>query len=116
MEANTAAAPDEFEVAINRRVSRRYPIRQDVRYRLLDGEVAGAGSTTDISSNGVLFTTERSLPTGRVVEISVNWPARLDANCGLKLVASGRVVRSDGRQAAIRFGKYEFRTRYISEK
>src|SRR3954454_12630398 len=101
MEAKPAAAPDEFDVAMSRRGSRRYPIRQDVRYRVLDSEAAGpgAGTTTDISSNGVLFTTERSLPMGRVVEVSVNWPAQLDANCGLKLVASGRVVRSDGRQA-----------------
>ena len=48
---------------------------------------------------------------GRMVEISVNWPARLDGTCALKFVASGRVIRSEENRAAVRIERYEFRTR-----
>lgn len=48
---------------------------------------------------------------GRMVEISVNWPARLGGSCPLKFVATGPVVRSEPDKAAIRIEKYEFRTR-----
>ena len=64
-----------------------------------------------MSSGGVLFTTERELLPGRLIELSVNWPARLDGVCPLQFVAMGRVVRSDGARAAIRIERYEFKTR-----
>jgi len=59
----------------------------------------------------VLFTTEDKLPLGKTVEVSVNWPAKLDGGCPLKFVATGRVVRSDAGIAAVRIERYEFRTR-----
>jgi len=46
-----------------------------------------------------------------MVEVSVNWPARLDGICALQFVAMGRVVRADGDRAAVRIERYEFRTR-----
>jgi hypothetical protein len=46
-----------------------------------------------------------------MVEIAVNWPARLDGRCLLQLVATGRVVRSNGEAAAVRIERYEFKTR-----
>jgi len=49
-----------------------------------------------------------------MVEISVNWPARLGGTCLLKFVATGRVVRADSDKAAIRIERYEFRTRGTS--
>lgn len=73
------------------------------------------GKTLNIGSGGVLFTTEEKLPLGRQVEISINWPARLDGTCPLKFVASGRVVRSEQSRAAVRIERYEFRTRASSE-
>ena len=73
------------------------------------------GKTLNIGSGGVLFTTEEKLPLGRQVEISINWPARLDGTCPLKFVASGRVVRSEQSRAAVRIERYEFRTRASGE-
>jgi hypothetical protein len=64
-----------------------------------------------MGSGGILFTTEERLPVGRPVELSVNWPARLDGTCPLQFVATGRVVRSEERQAAVRIERYEFKTR-----
>ena len=71
----------------------------------------GTGKTLNIGSGGVLFTTEQQLPMGRMVEIAVNWPARLDGTCPLKFVASGRIIRAEANRAAVRIERYEFRTR-----
>jgi hypothetical protein len=78
--------------------------------------VIGTGRTLNIGSGGVLFTTEEQLPLGRSVELSVNWPARLDGTCPLKFVAVGRVVRSEAEIAAVRIERYEFRTRASAER
>jgi hypothetical protein len=48
------------------------------------------------------------------VELSVTWPARLDGTCPLQFVATGRVVRSENDTAAVRFERYEFRTRSVN--
>lgn len=96
-----------------RRSSGRFPIRQEVLYTLLDGKgrrEACAGKTVDMSSGGILFTTAGALHPGKRLEVSVNWPARLDGTCRLKLVAMGRVVRSEQDRAAIVIEHYEFRT------
>jgi hypothetical protein len=72
---------------------------------------SGSGRTLDIGSRGILFTTEEKLPLGRMVELSVNWPARLGGTCPLKFVAVGRVVRAEPTRAAVRIERYEFKTR-----
>jgi hypothetical protein len=88
-----------------------------VRYRVVQSrtaKVSGCGTTLNIGSGGILFTTEEKLPIGRTVELSVNWPARLDGICPLQFVATGRVVRSEGQRAAVRIEKYEFKTRSMN--
>jgi hypothetical protein len=97
----------------DRRGTSRFPMREEVRYKMLHGKVVttGAGQTLNIGSGGVLFTTQERLPVGRTVELSVNWPARLDGTCPLKFVATGRVVRAEEDRAAVRIERYEFRTR-----
>jgi hypothetical protein len=64
-----------------------------------------------MGSSGILFTTEEKLTLGKVVEVSVNWPARLDGGCPLQFVATGRVVRAEADRAAVRIERYEFKTR-----
>lgn len=101
----------------DRRGTGRFPVREDVRYKLMQSrtaKVSGCGTTLNIGSGGILFTTEEKLPIGRTVELSVNWPARLDGNCALQFVATGRVVRSDGHRAAVRIERYEFKTRSLT--
>lgn len=96
-----------------RRSSGRFPIQQEVRYTVLEGRSrseCGVGRTVDMSSRGIRFTTEDLLHTGKRLELAVNWPARLDGTCRLKLVAMGRVVRCEGHQAAATIEQYEFRT------
>ena len=100
-----------------RRGTSRFPVREDVRYRIVNSKtinLSGSGTTLNIGSGGILFTTEDQLPLGRMVELSVNWPARLDGICPLKFVATGRVVRSEARRAAVRIERYEFKTRSMN--
>ncbi len=99
----------------DRRSSVRFPIEQDVRYKVFTRNTieVGLGKTVNMSSNGVLFTTERALTLGERLEVAVNWPAQLDHKCALKLVTTGRVVRSEGGMAAIAIERYEFRTQGI---
>ncbi len=102
------------EVGHDRRRTNRFPVHEEVRYRVIQGRsggVHGKGQTLNFGSSGILFTTEEALPLGRSVEISVNWPARLDGVCALQFVAMGRVVRAEPDKAAIRIERYEFKTR-----
>ena len=97
----------------DRRHSDRFPIEREVRYRVLNkrgGEEAGDGRTLNISSSGVLFTTEHVLLPGRRLEVAISWPAQLNNKTALKLVARGRVVRFEDGRAAIEILQYEFRT------
>lgn len=74
------------------------------------GEDSGLGKTINISSTGVLFTTDKLLIPGRRLEVSINWPAQLNNQCALKLVARGRIVRFEHGKAAMEIQQYEFRT------
>lgn len=116
MQAGTAEAVNigESPVRSDRRGTSRYPVREEVSYRVVQAKApktAGRGTTLNIGSGGILFTTEDQLPLGRLVELAVNWPARLGGTCPLKFVAMGRVVRSEANLAAVKIERYEFRTR-----
>jgi c-di-GMP-binding flagellar brake protein YcgR len=104
----TANTPNE------RRDAERMSIEREVHYRVLnkkDGDAEATGKTLNISSSGVLFTTQHTLPPGRRLELSISWPAQLDNKCALKLVARGRVVRFDGDRVALEIMQHEFRTK-----
>ncbi len=100
-------------IPADRRHSDRFPIEREVRYRVLNkrgGDEAGDGRTINISSSGVLFTSQHLLLPGRRLELSISWPAQLNNKVALKLVARGRVVRFEEGRAAIEIQQYEFRT------
>lgn len=103
----------EYSGQADRRHSDRFPIEREIRYRVLNkrgGDESGDGKTINISSAGILFTTESMVLPGRRLEVSINWPAQLNNKCALKLVARGRVVRFEEGRAAMEIQQYEFRT------
>ena len=105
--------PTGSRLSRERRESNRFPLKEDLKYRLVHSkqEISGSGTTLNIGSGGILFTTQETLPVGRTIEISVNWPARLDGVCALQFVAVGRVIRAEAGRAAVRIDKYQFKTR-----
>jgi hypothetical protein len=113
MELSIDTLTTEIGGFAERRGTSRFPLREELRYKMLHGKVVttGTGKTLNIGSGGVLFTTEQRLPVGRMIEIAVNWPARLDGTCPLKFVATGRIIRAEDDRAAVRIERYEFRTR-----
>jgi hypothetical protein len=97
----------------DRRGADRFPIEREIRYKIFNRkstDEVGVGKTLNMSSNGVLFSTDRHLLAGKRLEISISWPAQLNSTVALKLVARGRIVRSEEGAAAIEIHQYEFRT------
>ncbi len=98
----------------DRRSSRRFQIEEEMRYKVLartGPAEAGSGKVLNISSTGVSFVAEKALPPGERVEMSMNWPARVNHVCPMKLVIFGWVVRSDATSTVLSIERYEFRTR-----
>jgi hypothetical protein len=96
----------------DRRQSSRFPIEREARYKTLNhhSEVfAGIGKTLNISSSGVLFTSDHELPLGTAIEVSISWPAKLNEKCLLDLVTRGRVARYSEGQVAVQIEQYKFR-------
>ncbi len=96
----------------DRRASARYSIERSLRYRMRGAQppVAGTGMTVNMSSRGVLFTTDQPLPPGKSVVLEINWPVRLGASRPLKLLTRGHIVWCDRATAAMRIEGWEFRT------
>jgi hypothetical protein len=61
-----------------------------------------SGQTIDVSGSGLSFTADRPLPIGQKLDMSIDWPARLDGDVQIQLVASGVVVRTSGAVIALR--------------
>jgi len=100
-------------IAGDRRSDRRYDITLELRWKLIRRRRVldtGTGTTLDLSSGGILFESERQLPAGGSIELSISWPVLLHNVAPLQLVVIGRVVRASGRRAAIRMMQHEFRT------
>ena len=97
----------------DRRLSQRFPMERQIQFKSQRSKSAliGSGTTVNMSRRGVLFTTDQSLPEGEPVTLEVGWPVLLDAAVPLNLVTRGRVVRCENSHTAVRFDKWEFRTR-----
>jgi len=101
------------EICDDRRSKRRYPIELAVQYKVMKNYLVmgtGTGNSLDLSSGGIAFSTSAPLKIGSYLELSISWPVLLNQSCPLKLIASGRVVRSDQHCTAISLDRYEFRT------
>jgi len=99
-----------------RRGSRRFPVASQVRYRIIGSGLPTPyfrGTVVNMSSTGILFTTERVLLNDQLVEIEMDWPVKLQDSVPLKLVILGRIVRTQSGpspSAGLRIARHEFRT------
>jgi len=97
-----------------RRTNARFDCHLAVSYQSLEKPFLsgqGTSETLNISSKGVLFRASEALEPGQLIQVSVDWPARLENQIPLKLVAEGRIVRNVKGLVAMTIEKYEFRTR-----
>ena len=100
---------------VERRQSQRFPMERQLEFKSRRSRSAliGFGTTVNMSRRGVLFTTDQTLPEGEPVTLEVGWPVLLNAAIPLKLVTRGRVVWCENSHTAVRFDKWEFRTRFL---
>jgi hypothetical protein len=104
-------ASSDDQLSLERRSRQRFPLNLAVEWRLLGkGDRTGTGTTTNISSTGVLIEVAERQSFSGSIELMVSWPCVLDGACALKLVMRGHVVRSEGTIIAIETRQHEFRT------
>jgi hypothetical protein len=97
----------------DQRSHQRYPIILKIEYKLMKRgrvERLGSGRTKNISSGGIFFESDDSLPSGGRLELAMDWPFLLEGVCALKLVMRCRIVRSDTNGIAVKIVHHEFRT------
>ena len=92
-----------------RRRKKRFPIERAIRCIPKTGATR-YGRTVDISSTGVLFAVEDPPSLGQSVELTVDWPVRLNGETHLKLVILGSVIRREPDRAAVAIAHREYRT------
>ena len=103
----------------DRRVHTRYPLRLTLHYTVLQRRrplKRGDGRTVNLSSAGVHFVIDGSLPLGNRIELVLDWPLLLDGYVPLKLIALGKVVWVNGDNVGLHFLQHESRTRGAGRK
>lgn len=103
----------------DRRGAERFSMECEIQFKELRrraGAGVSTGRTINMSSRGMLFSCNQPLVPGRDLEVSVNWPVKLNSTIPLKMVARCRVVRFDGCTVAVEIKKYEFRTQAIPQQ
>jgi hypothetical protein len=104
----------KLDAFADRRANARYPCRLCLSWRTLDPPLKQGESaigTLNISSKGLLFSALEQFECGRLLEVTLDWPARLNREIPLKLVILGNVLRSADECTAMSINQYEFRTR-----
>jgi hypothetical protein len=66
------------------------------------------GETKNVSSAGVLFTTESQLPLGESIEYMITFPRTPGARKDVRLRCVGKVIREDTQSFAASLERYEF--------
>src|SRR5690242_19960985 len=79
---------------MDRRSSMRYPIEKQLTYKFRQGKrtEGGSGTSVNVGSRGVLFTTSSPLPVGCAIELAMDWPVLLGGECPLRFIVTGPVV------------------------
>jgi hypothetical protein len=105
--------PEQYRYYGNeRRSANRYHVESSVEYRIVDGAPAfewKRGSVRNLSANGVLIDVGEALPVDCTLEAAMDWPWLYHGRPVVRLVLFGRLVRLDGRSAALRIVTHEFR-------
>jgi hypothetical protein len=115
MSADQAPAAPSSLGFTDRRANHRYAVSLELTYRLLKGGKSGIGRTLDISSRGLCCTGMGQLAPDAWIEVSLNWPIRLESGCPLQMLVVGSVLRSDAARTAIAIDSHRFHTRRMPD-
>ncbi|HKE25370.1 MAG TPA: hypothetical protein VKB88_23590 [Bryobacteraceae bacterium] len=89
-----------------------FPIQVEIEYKVIDstrGPVAGHGLTVGMSREEIWFLLGTPVDDGAVVEVWVDWPARLESGVALQFYAQGAVRVTDNGRAALKVFRHDFR-------
>ncbi|MFB3828544.1 MAG: PilZ domain-containing protein [Bryobacteraceae bacterium] len=95
----------------DRRTDRRYDMQLKLHYRLMKGSRVlheGTGITRNMSRGGIQFEADRSLQSGSLVELSIEWPIPLRGRTPIRLHVMGYVTRSCRKVVALHSTWHEF--------
>jgi len=95
----------------NRRQAQRFNLRLNLRYRVSEKGTEhrwSAGSTRDLSREGLGIKPRRPLTVGSHIEIRIDWPARYEEVHPVELQITGFVIRSENGRAAVRISSHRF--------
>ena len=82
---------------IEHRRSQRFQLRLSLQLLRAGGTtLAGEGETVNVSSGGILFTTDRRLEVGETVEFTMAFPPPPGATANTDLHCLGKVLRYEG--------------------
>lgn len=112
-------SPVQLEVVESGRRGRakiRYPVQMNLRYSLFRRKrvlKTGRGTTINMSSSGILFEAEESLPPGYTVHLAIRWPGAISDGVGLFLRIVARTIRCQGNSTAAVIVHHEFHVRSL---
>ena len=90
----------------------QYPVELEMKYKIRSRMArVGMGQTRWMSSQEVIFTADRPIEEGTMLEISIAWPVLLNNCVALQLVVEAKIAESQGTTATARILKHHFRTR-----
>mgnify|MGYP001551862953 CR=1 FL=1 len=94
----------------DRRSARRFPIKLNIKFTglLQDTNEEGSGTTINIGSKGMMFTTEAPVAVSSWLGFLIDWPVGPRAET-VKLAARGRVVHSSQGRIGVALNWHEFR-------
>lgn len=99
------------KISRDRRSRRRYPIHLPVHFKVIKNRLvtcAGTGKVINMSSGAIAFRSNETFHVGTLMQLSISWFVLLDDKIPIKLVAEGRVLRSDGQVAAVEIFRHDF--------
>jgi hypothetical protein len=99
----------------DRRRAHRYTLELGLEFKARSrnrGLWIGHGEIRNISHEGLLFTTNSSLPFASSIELSIHWPVMVE-DCRLDLQVTGTVLGTFPRGTVVLIGKARFRRKFL---
>jgi hypothetical protein len=100
------------QISFERRERIRLPLELKARCALMAGRITeSVGTTVNISSRGALVAFPQPIPRGTQLDIRLEWPIGPGTpphRPRRALEICGTVVRSEGKQVAVKFEKHAF--------